>query len=85
MWTAESRGREQCNNDWNEINLVFLPDGDSVDGVTRSASDPYTGVIEVARSFGKAIEPKLMQWIYNSSHPHLQMDPPLSTQGTQSR
>ena len=76
---------ENSYNDWKEINLVFLPDGDSVDGVTKQMSDPYTGTIEVGPSYGKAIEPKLMQWIYNSSHLHLQMDPPFSTQGTQSR
>jgi Bacterial Ig-like domain/Bacterial Ig domain len=49
---------ENSYNDWNEINLVFLPDGDSVDGVTKQISDPYIGTIEVTPSYGKAIAAK---------------------------
>ena len=49
---------ENSYNDWNEINLVFLPDPDSVDGVTKAASDPYTGVIEVTPTFKAEIKAK---------------------------
>jgi hypothetical protein len=49
---------ENSYNDWNEINLVFLPDPDSQDGVTQPVSDPYTGIIEVTPSFAAAIGAK---------------------------
>ena len=66
---------ENSYNDWNEINLVFLPDGDSVDGVTKAISDPYTGTIEVAPSFGKAIAAK-------AHAVDIQFIPPPSTDGS---
>ena len=43
---------ENSYNDWNEINLVFLPDPDSQDGVTTS------NIIEVTPSFAAAIKAK---------------------------
>ena len=49
---------ENSYNDWDAINLVFLPDQDSVDGVTKAISDPYTGTIEVTPATGKAISAK---------------------------
>ena len=66
---------ENSYSDWNEINLVFLPDGDSVDGVTKQMSDPYTGTIEVAPSYGRAIAAK-------AHAVDIQFIPPPSTDGS---
>ena len=68
---------ENSYNDWIEINLVFLPDGDSVDGVTKQISDPYTGTIEVGPSYGKTIAAK-------AHAVDIQFIPPPSTDGSTS-
>ena len=66
---------ENSYNDWDAINLVFLPDQDSVDGVTKAISDPYTGTIEVTPATGKAISAKAHAL-------DIQFIPPPSTAGT---
>ena len=66
---------EKSYNDWNEINLVFLQDSQSQDGVTRTISDPFSGLLEVTPAF--AIETRT-----KASALQVQFIPPPNTDGS---
>jgi subtilisin len=51
---------ERSYNDWNDVKLQFLPDGDSQDGATTKISQPYInpGTIELGPAFDKEVAQK---------------------------